>query len=113
MITSDRRRYTYEYGHNLTVTVDAKNPNEAKLRACIMLDKRYEKAGKEPPVAWTLVLLRVTACRKHQEFIVLVKASDLDVRAFGPYSTFSKAEGDAKAWDGYVLPIENPKHKDL
>lgn len=111
-MSSTRRRYTFQYGHNLNVTVDAKNRDEAVLRACTVLDKRYEKAGKEPPVAWNLTLLCVRAAVKNQQFVVLVKASEHDVRCFGPYPNFNKAEGDAKAWDGYVLPIEPPSKKE-
>lgn len=53
--------YTFSYGYwaGATVTVRADNEAEARLKASEVMDKRYEKLGKEPPVAWTLDLIRV------------------------------------------------------
>ena len=38
-------------------------------------------------------------------FIVVVR-DGLASRAFGPYPTFRAADGDARAWNGFVLPLE-------
>jgi hypothetical protein len=43
-----------------------------------------------------------------QRFVVIVEGWGTH-RAFGPYQTFRRAEGDAKAWDGFVLLIESPE----
>lgn len=40
-------------------------------------------------------------------FIVL-KQTGFDARAYGPYRSFKRAEADAMAWGGVVIPIENP-----
>lgn len=39
-------------------------------------------------------------------FVVIVRKG-LDERAFGVYRSFMSASKDARAWDGYVIPIEN------
>lgn len=38
-------------------------------------------------------------------FVVIVQKG-LDARAFGPFRSFRSADGNAKAWDGFVLPLE-------
>ena len=43
-----------------TVTVKATDYERACNKARDTLDRRYEKAGKEPPVGWTLWLLEET-----------------------------------------------------
>ena len=45
-----------------------------------------------------------------QRFVVIVEGLPWEAphRAFGPYQTFRRASGDAKAWDGFVLPLESP-----
>jgi hypothetical protein len=55
------KRYTFKYGHwaRATVTVHAKNEGSARRKARDMMDKRYERLGKEPPVAWTLDLIGI------------------------------------------------------
>lgn len=52
-------RYTYRYAHwkNATVTVYAKDEGLALMKARDEMDRRYERAGKEPPVGWSLVLI--------------------------------------------------------
>lgn len=47
-----------------------------------------------------------------QRFVVIAGGA-LAKRAFGPYRTFRRAEGDAKAWDGFVLPLETPESADV
>lgn len=42
---------------------------------------------------------------KRQSFIVIVQKG-LSARVFGPYRSFKTASGDARAWDGFVLPLE-------
>lgn len=44
---------------------------------------------------------------KRQSFVVIVPQSELESRAFGPYRSFKRADGDARAVDGFVLPIES------
>jgi hypothetical protein len=42
-------------------------------------------------------------------FIVVVELPRdgfTELRAFGPYRSFKRASGDAKAWNAVVLPIE-------
>jgi hypothetical protein len=53
-------QYQYSYGSwpQATVTVRASDAKTAYRKACAEMDRRYEKAGQEPPVAWTLQLLR-------------------------------------------------------
>ena len=53
--------YTFSYGHwaRATVTVHAKNEDSAIMKARDTMDKRYERLGKEPPVAWTLELIGI------------------------------------------------------
>ncbi len=47
-------KYTFSYADSktATVTVRAIDEDQAKLKACNVMDKRYEKSGKEPPVCW-------------------------------------------------------------
>ena len=54
-------RYTFQYAYwkNATVTVRAKDEEHARLKAYETMDKRYEKANREPPVGWTLALIGV------------------------------------------------------
>lgn len=96
-----------------TVTVIAKTMKSALQKARSTMDRRYERAGKEPPVGWTFSLVSQTPHRKmdKQTFVVLVKTGELEIGAYGPYSDFSAAEGDAKAWDGFVLPVDPPSRK--
>jgi len=50
---------------------------------------------------------------KRQRFVVIVQRPNYGSDAYGPYTTFRKAEADAKAWDGinkqwtYVVPLKN------
>ncbi len=44
-----------------------------------------------------------------QRYVVIVKTGEHEATCYGPYASFKKAEGDAQAWDGYVLPLDNPK----
>ena len=55
------RIWTFGNGGGLypRVTVRALTYADADMRARNTLDKRYEKAGKEPPVSWTLILIGV------------------------------------------------------
>jgi len=54
-----RGKYKFSYGYwaGATVTVDATSEDEARIKARAEMDRRYEKLGKEPPVAWRLVLV--------------------------------------------------------
>ena len=49
-------RYTFRYAawERATVTVKARDPITALSKAREEMDRRYEKANKEPPVAWSL-----------------------------------------------------------
>jgi hypothetical protein len=55
------KRYTFQYAYwkTATVTVLATDEEQARLKAYDTMDRRYERSGKEPPVGWTLDLLRV------------------------------------------------------
>jgi hypothetical protein len=52
-------RYTFRYASwkTATVTVYAFDFNQAVNKAKKVMDKRYEKQDREPPVAWTLTLI--------------------------------------------------------
>lgn len=52
-----RWQFSYAYWKQATVTVYAYTIEEARLKACAEMDRRYDKKGMEPPVAWTLKLL--------------------------------------------------------
>jgi hypothetical protein len=54
-------KYTFKYAYwkTATVTVRAINEQQARLKACDTMDKRYEKRNEEPPVGWTLELVGV------------------------------------------------------
>jgi hypothetical protein len=39
------------------------------------------------------------------QFVVIVR-DGLHERCFGPFRSFKRAEGNAKAWGGHVLPVE-------
>jgi hypothetical protein len=41
-----------------------------------------------------------------KRFVVIVRQG-LAERAFGVYRSFKTASGDARAWNGYVIPIES------
>jgi hypothetical protein len=47
-------KYTFSYADSKTetVTVRAFDEDQAILKARYVMDKRYEKSGKEPPVCW-------------------------------------------------------------
>jgi hypothetical protein len=55
-------KYQFQYSMTpgCTVTVKANDYEQACYKARTELDRRYEKAGKEPPVGWTLWLLKET-----------------------------------------------------
>lgn len=110
-----RFKYCFAYGSGAgqTVTVIAKTLKSALQKARSTMDRRYERAGKEPPAGWTFSLMSQTPhhAKDRTVFVVLVKSGEHDARAFGPYADFSNAEGDAKAWDGFVLPVEPPSRK--
>lgn len=52
-------RYSFSYGPSPihSVTVRAATEAKARVKACLVMDARYLKAGKEAPVAWTLRLI--------------------------------------------------------
>lgn len=52
-------QFKYAYWKNATVTVYAESIDEAVIKSRITLDNRYEKANKEPPIAWTLELIGI------------------------------------------------------
>lgn len=39
-------------------------------------------------------------------FVVVVRTSELTLAVHGPYRSFKRAEGDAKAWGGSVEPMQ-------
>ncbi|WP_172751400.1 hypothetical protein [Diaphorobacter sp. LR2014-1] len=41
-------------------------------------------------------------------YVVIVKRTPLQRDVYGPYRTFKRAEGDAKAWGGTVEPVKKP-----
>jgi hypothetical protein len=50
--------------------------------------------------------------RPRQSFIVLVKTSDITFKVYGPYRSFKRADGDAKAFEGSVEPVLKPGEAD-
>jgi hypothetical protein len=50
-------KFQYAYWPGATVTVKAKDLPAAKIKAREEMDRRYRKLDREPPVAWTLVLM--------------------------------------------------------
>lgn len=62
------KKFTFYYsiGHTRTVTVKAKNIDDAFLAAVGALDARYIKQGKEGmiPVGWDLSLKEERECQK-------------------------------------------------
>lgn len=46
--------------------------------------------------------------RERITYVVLVQKSEFSVAAHGPYRSFKRAEGDAKAWGGSVEPLQKP-----
>ena len=46
--------FRYAYWKRATVTVRARDPITALAKAREEMDRRYERAGREPPVAWSL-----------------------------------------------------------
>lgn len=56
----DSFKFSYGAWRGATVTVKARDIAEARSKAAVELDRRYEKAGLEPPVAWTLAHLSTT-----------------------------------------------------
>lgn len=52
------RRYTFTTGYRV-VTVRAKTFDDAVERARRELDRRCEKVKTEPPVGWSLALIRM------------------------------------------------------
>ena len=46
--------FRYAYWKRATVTVRARDPITALAKAREEMDRRYDRAGKEPPVAWSL-----------------------------------------------------------
>lgn len=58
----EMKKFQLAYGasKNQTVTVKAKTFENAVDKARGVMDRRYEKQGKEPPVGWTLTLVKAT-----------------------------------------------------
>jgi hypothetical protein len=52
---------------------------------------------------------KLPARRPRMQYIVIVQKSELEQVAYGPYPSFKGAEGNAKAWNGYVLPLNTPE----
>lgn len=61
-----RGKYIFGVGFDLvsSITVEAKNFEEAYAKAYAGLNTRYEKAGKEPPVGWTIALLNMVTVQR-------------------------------------------------
>ena len=55
-----KAKFTFAVGiaRSRTVTVHAENMDDARLRAIEALDRRAEKSGAEPPVAWDIELVK-------------------------------------------------------
>ena len=53
-------KYQFQVGLGLpqSCTVYAKSYEEAKTKCATVMDRRYEKSGKEPPVTYDIFLLR-------------------------------------------------------
>lgn len=50
--------FQYAYWSTATVTVRAWTEDQARAKAAAEMDRRYAKRDKEPPVGWTLRLIR-------------------------------------------------------
>lgn len=61
-----RFKFAVGIGHHTTVTVKANSYVQAVNRAREEMDRRYEKADREPPVGWDLTLLEATPERKRR-----------------------------------------------
>jgi hypothetical protein len=61
--TNIKWQFNYGAGAWQMVTVRAQSYQAAIMAARNELDKRYEKAGKEPPVGWTLDLIEATCLK--------------------------------------------------
>lgn len=63
------RKFTFQYAHwnGATVTVSAKDEATAREKASSEMDRRYEKRGMEPPVAWSLRLIPTPRHQNHQK----------------------------------------------
>ena len=46
--------------------------------------------------------------RPRISYVVIVKTGEVSIAVYGPYRSFKRAEGDAKAWDGTVEPMNKP-----
>jgi len=46
--------------------------------------------------------------RPRTTYVVVVKSGEVSIAVYGPYRSFRRAEGDAKAWDGTVEPVKKP-----
>jgi hypothetical protein len=44
-----------------------------------------------------------------KRFVVVVERGKWERFVWGVYRSFKSAEGDAKAWGGYVLPLMKPE----
>lgn len=54
----NKYKFSYGYHSTMTVTVKARFYDQAIDKACVELDRRYAKADREPPVGWTLELIK-------------------------------------------------------
>ena len=64
-IAPGMKKFKLAYGaaKSQTVTVKAKHFDDAVQKARVVMDRRYEKADKEPPVGWTLTLVKMSAVK--------------------------------------------------
>ena len=69
----NKYKFLYGYDASMTVTVRAGSYDSARQIACETLDMRYDKAGMEPPVAWTLEMIEFT----HASKIKKLKTGDM------------------------------------
>jgi len=46
--------------------------------------------------------------KERMTYVVLVQKSEFSVAVYGPYRSFKRADGDAKAWGGSVEPLKKP-----
>lgn len=57
---------------------------------------------------WNVLTVLYGMHKMSERYVVVVNSNLTHMRAFGIYRSFKKASDDAKAWEGFVIPIESP-----
>lgn len=43
------------------------------------------------------------------QFVIIVERNEWTRDVYGPYRSFRRAQGDARAWGGFVEPVQKPE----